>query len=62
MSFGVDRKPKTGVVRDVRLSGTKANRHAEFFGDHKPARAVVPTRELHFGFLVEIDCLAAVLD
>src|SRR5262245_23342310 len=34
--------------------------YARFFGDHKPARSVVPTRELHYGFLIEIDAVAAV--
>lgn len=30
----------------------------EFFGAHRPARAVVPTRELHFGFQVEMEATA----
>ena len=30
-----------------------------FFGDHKPARAVIPVGELHFGCLVEIEAIAA---
>ena len=34
--------------------------YAEFFGGHKPARAVVPTRELHHGALVEIEAVAEV--
>ena len=32
--------------------------YADFFGGHKPARAVVPTRELHHGALVEIEATA----
>ena len=32
--------------------------YAEFFGEHMPARVVVPTRELHFGALVEIEAMA----
>ncbi|MDY0257400.1 MULTISPECIES: RidA family protein [Gudongella] len=32
--------------------------YGEFFGDHKPARAVVPVPELHFGCLVEIEAVA----
>ena len=32
--------------------------YADFFGAHKPARAVVPTRELHHGALVEIEAVA----
>ena len=34
--------------------------YASFFGDHKPARAIVPTGPLHFGFKVEIDAIAAI--
>ena len=32
--------------------------YAEFFGAHKPARAVVPVGRLHFGCLVEIEAVA----
>lgn len=34
--------------------------YAEFFGDHKPARTVVPVLPLHFGCLVEIEAIAEV--
>lgn len=30
----------------------------EFFSQHKPVRTIVPTRNLHFGFLIEVDCIA----
>ena len=29
-----------------------------FFGDHKPVRSVIPTRDLHFGCLIEIEAVA----
>ena len=32
--------------------------YGAFFGAHKPARVVVPTRELHNGALVEIEAVA----
>ena len=32
--------------------------YQEFFGSHKPARAVVPTNPLHHGCLVEIEAVA----
>ena len=32
--------------------------YAAFFGSHKPARVMVPTRELHNGALVEIEAIA----
>lgn len=34
--------------------------YAEVFGAHRPARAVVPTGPLHFGYRVEMDAIAAV--
>ncbi|MGQ0660449.1 RidA family protein [Sphingosinicella sp.] len=33
--------------------------YAEAFGDARPARAVIPVPELHHGYLVEIDAIAA---
>lgn len=33
--------------------------YAEVMGDHRPARTVVPVPELHHGYLVEIDAIAA---
>ena len=32
--------------------------YAQFFGEHKPSRVVVSTTPLHFGCLVEIECIA----
>lgn len=32
--------------------------YAAFFGEHRPARVVVPTRDLHHGVLVEIEATA----
>ena len=34
--------------------------YRNFFGKHKPARAVVPTNELHYGVLIEIEAIASV--
>lgn len=34
--------------------------YVKYFGDHRPARVVVPTGPLHFGSLVEIEAMAAV--
>ena len=33
--------------------------YAELLGDIRPARSVVPVPELHYGYLVEIDAIAA---
>ena len=32
--------------------------YARIFGEHKPARAVVPVPALHFGFLIEVQIVA----
>ncbi len=45
-------------VPDVALWDEVNAVYAAFFGDHKPARVVVPTRELHHGALVEIEAMA----
>ena len=36
--------------------------YQEVFGQHRPARAVVPVPELHHGFLIEIQMVAEVPD
>lgn len=33
--------------------------YAEMFGEHRPARSVVPVQPLHFGCLIEIEAIAA---
>ena len=33
--------------------------YSVFFGKHRPARSIVPTRELHHGFKVELEAIAA---
>ena len=36
--------------------------YARRFGAHKPARTVVPVAQLHYGYLVEMDAVAALRD
>lgn len=36
--------------------------YAEMLGAHRPARTVVPVAQLHYGYLVEMDAIAAVGD
>ena len=45
-------------VPDVSLWDEVNRVYAAFFGDHKPARVVVPTTGLHHGALVEIEAIA----
>ena len=49
----------TLYVSDISYWGDVNRVYAEVMGDHKPARAVVPVQELHFGYLVEIQAVAA---
>jgi len=60
---GLSRVIKTTVyVSNIDLWGRVDAVYAECFGDHRPARAVVPTRDLHFGCQVEIEAVAAIGD
>lgn len=48
----------TVFIADIELWGKVNTVYSEFFGDHRPARSIVPTRELHYGFLIEIEAIA----
>lgn len=50
----------TVYVSDISQWGAVNAVYARILGDHKPARAIVPVKELHYGFLIEIDAIAAV--
>ncbi len=50
----------TVYISDINLWDRVNTIYAAFFGNHRPARAVVPTKELHFGFQVEIEAIATV--
>jgi 2-iminobutanoate/2-iminopropanoate deaminase len=52
----------TVYVSDISLWGAVNTVFARIMGEHRPARAVVPVKELHYGFLVEIDAIAATND
>jgi len=49
----------TVYVADIDLWGQVNSVYARIFGEHRPARAVVPTRDLHHGFLIEVEVIAA---
>lgn len=58
---GVEHVLKVTVyVSDISLWAGVNEAYAAFFGEHRPARAVVPTRDLHHGVQVEIEAVAAV--
>jgi 2-iminobutanoate/2-iminopropanoate deaminase len=49
----------TVYIADISLWAKVNEVYARTFGDHKPARAAVPTKDLPGGLLVEIDVIAA---
>ena len=49
----------TVYISDIGLWGRVNEVYARVMGEHRPARAVIPTKELHHGFLIEIDAVAA---
>ncbi len=48
----------TAYIPDVSMWGKVNDAYAEFFGEHRPARTVAPSTELHYGCLIEIDAVA----
>ena len=58
---GLDRVVQMTIyVSDIALWGRVNATYARVMGDHRPARAVVPTRELHHDYLIEIQAIGAV--
>jgi 2-iminobutanoate/2-iminopropanoate deaminase len=51
----------TVYVSDIGLWEAVNKVYMRILGDHRPARAVIPTGPLHYGFLIEIEAVAAVL-
>ncbi len=52
----------TVYVADIDLWSAVNTVYARVMGDYRPARAVVPTGKLHYGFLIEIEAMAAIND
>lgn len=50
----------TVYVTDIELWGTVNQVYTRIMGTHKPARAVVPVKDLRHGYQVEIQATAAV--
>lgn len=50
----------TIYVSDIELWDKVNATYARILGDHKPARAVIPVKDLHFDTKIEISAIAAV--
>ena len=52
----------TIYVSDMELWGAVNKKYAEVMGDHRPARAIVPVKDLHCDTKIEIQAIAAKAD
>lgn len=50
----------TIYISDISLWSRVNATYAQVLGNHRPARAIVPTRDLHYGYQIEIQAIAAV--
>lgn len=50
----------TIYISDISLWGEVNVAYAKVMGDSRPARAVVPVKDLHYGYQIEIQAIAAV--
>ena len=50
----------TIYVSDIELWGKVNEVYARMMGEHRPARAIVPVKDLHFDTKIEIQAIAAV--
>jgi len=47
-------------ISDIALWNKVNEVYTQFFQDHKPVRCLVPVGELHYGCLIEAECVAVV--
>lgn len=47
-------------IADINAWSIVNQLYAQFFGEHRPARSVVPCSVLHYGFGIELEAIAAV--
>lgn len=60
---GMDRVLQMTIyVSDIELWSAVNQVYARVMGSHRPARAVVPVKELHRGYQIEIQAIGAVKD
>jgi 2-iminobutanoate/2-iminopropanoate deaminase len=50
----------TAYIVDIRNWPTLNRVYSDVLGDWRPARAIVPVPQLHYGFLIEIDAIGIV--
>lgn len=50
----------TVFITDIAHWPAANEAYARFFGDHRPARSIVPVNPLHHGLLVEVEAIASI--
>ena len=50
----------TVFVSDIHSWGEVNQLYSQFFGDHRPARSMVPCSTLHYGFGIELEAIATI--
>ncbi|UHG91282.1 RidA family protein [Spirosoma oryzicola] len=50
----------TVFIADMEAWGPVNQLYTHFFGDHRPARSIVPVLPLHYGFGIELEAVAIV--
>ncbi len=48
----------TAFISDIEDWGAVNQIYADFFGQHKPARSIIPVKKLNFGCMIEIEAIA----
>ena len=50
----------TVYIADGEHWGMVNQLYAAFFGEHRPARSIIPVKELHFGYKIELEAVAEI--
>ena len=48
----------TAFISDIKDWGAVNGVYADYFGEHKPARSIIPVKKLNYGCLIEIEAIA----
>ncbi len=48
----------TAFITDIDYWAEVNEVYADFFGDHRPARSIIPVSKLHYGCLIELEAIA----
>ncbi len=52
----------TVYVSDISLWGQVNATYAKVMGAHRPARAIVPVKDLHYGYQIEMEAIATLVE